>query len=96
MKVLKIVEGDISDKIDTLYVWEQLNHIDKVALTYICMMDEQEEDDWSDENGRHIVILLPYKEVKRLKDVRPLMLAKAKEKLGLVAWREMKNPIKSH
>ena len=85
MKVLKIVEGDLSDKIDTLYIWEQLNHIDKVALTFICMMAEQEEDDWSDENGRHIVIRLPDKEVKRLKDVRPLMLARAKEKLGLVA-----------
>jgi hypothetical protein len=85
MKVLKIVEGDVSDKIDTSYVWEQLNHIDKVALIFICTLDEQEEDDWYDENGRHIIILLPYKEVKLLTDARPLMLAKAKERLGLVA-----------
>lgn len=85
MKVLKIVERDVSDKIDTLYIWEQLSHIDKVALTFICIVDEQDEDDWVDENGRHIVILLPYKEVKQMADARPLMLAKAKERLGLAA-----------
>jgi hypothetical protein len=85
MKVLKIVERDVFDKVDTSYVWEQLSHIDQVALTFVCTIDEQEEDDWSDENGRHIVILLPYHEVKILTDARPLMLEKAKARLGLVA-----------
>lgn len=85
MKVLKIAEGDIFDKVDTKYIREQLAHIENVAITYICVADEQEEDDWTDEKGRHIVILLPYAEVKQLPDVRSLMLAKAKERLGLVA-----------
>lgn len=85
MKVIKIVQEDVSEKIDTLYVWDQLRHIDNVGITFICTKDEQEEDDWIDEDGRHIVILLPYTEVKQLADVRPLMLAKAKERLALVA-----------
>ena len=46
-----------------------------------------EEDDWIDEESgiRHFVIHLPYKVVQLLSDVRPLMLARAKERLGLVA-----------
>ena len=85
MKVLKIVEEDVSGKIDTFYIRELFRHVDKVAITFICTKDEQREDDWVDEDGRHIVIHLPYKEVRRLKDVKPLMLAKARERLGLVA-----------
>ena len=85
MKVIKVVEEDVSGKIDTLYILEQFRHIENVGITFICTKNEQEEDDWVDEDGRHIVILLPYKKVKRLTDVRPLMLAKAKERLGLAA-----------
>lgn len=85
MKVLKVVEEDVADKVDTIYILELFRHLDKVAITFICTKDEQQEDDWIDEKGRHIVILLPYKEVKQLTDIRPLMLAKAKERLGLVA-----------
>ena len=44
-----------------------------------------EEDDWVEDGFRYIVIDLPYKEVKGMKDVRPMMLQKVKEKLGLVA-----------
>lgn len=85
MKVLKVVEEDVADKIDTFYIRELFCHIDKVAITFICTKDEQQEDDWVDEKGRHIVIRLPYKEVKQLADIRPLMLATVKERLGLVA-----------
>ena len=85
MKVLKVVEEDIANKIDTAYILEQFRHIDKVIITYMCTKDERNVEDWIDEDGRYIVIRLPYKEVKRLLDVRPLMLAKAKERLGLVA-----------
>lgn len=85
MKVVKIVEEDVSEKVDTSYILEQLRHLDRVGITFICIRDEQEEDDWVDEAGRHIVICLPYKEVKQLTDARPLMLAKAKERLGLAA-----------
>ncbi len=85
MKVVKIVEEDIADKVDTSYILEQFRHLDQVGITFICTKDEQEEDDWVDETGRHIIICLPYREVKELADARPLMLAKAKERLGLVA-----------
>ena len=85
MKVLKVVEEDVADKIDTYYILELFRHIDKVAITFICTKDEQQEDDWVDEKGRHIVILLPYKEVRRLKDIKPLMLEKVRERLSEVA-----------
>lgn len=85
MKVLKVVEEDVADKIDTYYILELFRHIDKVAITFICTKDEQQEDDWVDEKGRHIVILLPYNQVKKSRDIRPLMLAKVKERLGSAA-----------
>lgn len=85
MKVLKVVEEDVADKIDTYYIRELFSHLDKVAITFICTKGEQQEVDWVDEKGRHIVILLPYKEVKQLADIRPLMLARVKERLGEVA-----------
>ncbi len=85
MKVVKVVQEDVADKIDTSYILEQFGHIDKVAIIFLCTKDEREEDDWTDEDGRHIVIRLPYQQVKKLADARPLMLAKAKERLGLVA-----------
>jgi len=85
MKVLKVVEEDISDKIDTYYILELFRHLDNVAITYMCTKNEREIDDWLDEKGHHIVIRLPYMQVNQLEDARPLMLAKAKERLGLVA-----------
>ncbi len=85
MKVLKVVEEDIANKIDTAYILEQFRHIDKVIITFMCTRDEREVEDWIDEDGRYIIIRLPYKEVKKMKDVRPLMLAKALERLGLAA-----------
>lgn len=57
-----------------------------MGIIYICTLEGGEEDDWTDESGvRHLVIHLPYKEIKRLADAKPLMLLKAKERLGLVA-----------
>jgi len=85
MKVLKVVEEDIADKIDTYYILELFRHIENVAITFMCTKDEREVEDWIDEKGWHIVIRLPYKKVKRLADARPLMLARAKERLGLTA-----------
>ncbi len=85
MVVIKVVEEDVADKIDTFYILELFRHIDKVAITYMCTKDERDLDDWVDEKGRHIIIRLPYKDVKKLSDIRPLMLEKAKERLGLVA-----------
>ena len=86
MVVVKVVEEDVADKIDTRYILELFRHIDKVGIAFVCTKDEREEDEWVDEVGiRHIVIRLPYKEVKKMADIRPLMLEKAKERLGLVA-----------
>ena len=53
------------------------------GIVFICTREGEEEDDWTDEDGVHyIVIHLPYKEVRKSQDVRPLMLEKAKERLG--------------
>lgn len=85
MRVLKIAQEDVADKIDTAYILEQFRHLDKVIITFMCTRDEREIEDWVDEDGRYINIRLPYKEVKHLTDIRPLMLARVKERLGLVA-----------
>ncbi|MBK8426196.1 MAG: hypothetical protein IPL27_09625 [Lewinellaceae bacterium] len=84
MNVGKVAQEDVADKIDTSYILALFQHIDKVAITFICTKDEREVADWTDEDGRHIVIRLPYKEVKRLSDIRPLMLAGVQERLGLM------------
>lgn len=86
MIVVKVVDQDIADKVDTYYIEQQFAGLENVGIVYICTAEGGEEDDWTDEEGmRNIVIHLPYKEVKRLADVRPMMLAKAKDRLGLVA-----------
>ena len=85
MKVVKVVQEDVADKIDTLYILEQFRHIDRVGIIFVCTKDEREEDDWTDEDGRHIVIRLPYQVVKQLADARPMMLERVKKRLGEVA-----------
>ena len=86
MLVLKVVDQDIADKVDTQYIQSQFPGIKNVGILYICTSEGGEEDEYVDEDGmRHIIIHLPYKEVKRMKDVKPLMLSKANERLGLMA-----------
>lgn len=86
MLVLKIVDGDVAHKIDTLYIAEQLAEVQNVGIVYVCTSEGGEEDDWVDGEGiRQIVIHLPYKVIKGLADARPFMLARAKERLGLAA-----------
>jgi len=86
MVVVKVVDQEVADKVDTHYIEQQFAGLENVGIVFICTSEGGEEDDWTDEEGmRNIVIHLPYKEVKRLKDVKPLMLAKARERLGLVA-----------
>jgi hypothetical protein len=86
MLVIKVVDEDIADKVDTKYISDQFTHVLDTDIIYICTREGGEEDDWVDESGiRQIVIHLPYKDVKRTVDVRSLMLARAKERLGLVA-----------
>ena len=86
MLVLKVVDQDISDKVDTQYIQSQLQGVLNVGILYICTSEGGEEDEYLDEAGmRHIIIHLPYRVVKHMVDARPLMLQLAKERLGLVA-----------
>lgn len=86
MVVVKVVDEDISPKVDTRYVEDQLSNLQKIGIVFICTREGREEDDWTEEDGmRYIVIHLPYDEVRKSPDVRSLMLAKAKERVGLVA-----------
>ena len=87
MEVVKMVDHDVAEKVDTHYIEEQLTYVSNVGILYICTSEGGEEDDWIDEESgmRYIVIHLPHKVVRRLQDVRPLMLARARERLGLTA-----------
>lgn len=87
MNVVKVVDQDIADKVDTQYIESQFTDVPNVGIIYICTLEGGEEDDWvDDETGmRYIIIHLPYKQVKKGIDIRPMMLARAKERLGLVA-----------
>lgn len=90
MLVLKIVDRDVASKIDTTYIAEELANVQNVGIIFICTSEGGEEDDWIDEDGiRQIVIHLPYKVIKNLADARPLMLERAKERLGLT----LKSPL---
>jgi len=86
MVVVKVVDQDVSDKVDTQYIESQLSNLENIGIVFVCTSEGGEEDDWVEASGvRYIVIHLPYKKVKKLADARPLMLDKAKERLGLVA-----------
>ena len=83
--VTKIVEQDVLDKVDTSFISSKLNHLKDVSITYVCTNDDQGDDDWVEDGMRYIVIKLPYEEVKRSADIRVMMLAKLRERLGEVA-----------
>jgi hypothetical protein len=87
MLVTKVVDLDVADKVDAQYIEEHLGHVPNVGIIYICTSEGGEEDEWIDEKTgmRRMIIHLPYNEVKRMADARPLMLQKAKDRLGLVS-----------
>lgn len=86
MNVVKVVDHDIFDKVDTQYIENQFSSLQNIGIVFICTREGGEEDDWTEEDGmRYIVIHLPYDEVRKSPDVRPMMLARTKERLGLVA-----------
>ena len=86
MNVVKVADHDVFEKVDTQYVEDHLADLEHIGIVFICTREGREEDDWIDEDGlRYIVINLPYDEVQKMPDARPLMLAKAKERLGLAA-----------
>lgn len=86
MDVVKIVEKEVADKIDTQYVSAQFSHVENVGITFLCTLDDQEEDEWIDDKGKHhYIIRLPYDMVKQSTDIRAFMVAVVKERLGEVA-----------
>ncbi len=86
MEVIKIVEQEVADKIDTQYVSAQFPDVEDVCITFLCTLDDQEEDEWIDDDGTHyFTIRLPYDLVKRSDDVRDFMVAIVKERLGEAA-----------
>ncbi len=85
MVVVKVVEADVADKVDTQYIENQFPGLQNIGMVFICTSEGGEEDDWTEDGQRYIVIHLPYEEVRQLPDARPLMLAKARARLGLAA-----------
>ena len=85
MVVVKAADHDVFDKIDTQYISDQFPDVEHTGMVFICGKEGGEEDDWEEDGIRYIVIHLPYDEVRQLQDARPMMLAKAKERLGLTA-----------
>ena len=84
MVVVKVADEEVAHKVDTQYIATQFQDLLNVGIIYMCTSEGGEEDDWFEESGmHHYVIHLPYKEVKQLTDIRPLMLARAQERLGL-------------
>ena len=43
MKVVKIVEQAIADKVDTQYVAAQFPHLPNVGITFLCTQDENDQ-----------------------------------------------------
>lgn len=82
MKVVKVVDQDVADKVDTAYIAEQFPTLEHVSLIFFCTQEGGEEDDWVEEGVRYIAIHLPYDLVRELTDIRPMMLEKARMRLG--------------
>lgn len=86
MIVVKVADQDVADKVDTQFIEATYSDLTDIGIVFICTPEGGEDDDWTDEDGqRHLVIQLPYDEVQQLPDARPLMLARAKERLGPAA-----------
>lgn len=84
MIVVKVVDQDIADKVDTQFIEAAFAELPDTGIIFICTSEGGEEDDWTDEDGlRYIIIDLPYETVLQMPDAQPLMLAKTRERLGL-------------
>jgi hypothetical protein len=85
MVVVKVVDQHVADKVDTDYISDQFSDVENISIVFICTKGGGEEDDFEEDGVRYIVIHLPYEEVRKMQDARPIMLTKAKERLGQVA-----------
>ena len=85
MVVVKVVDHDVLDKVDTQYIEDQFADLPNIGIVFICTREGGEEDEWTEADGQHyIVIHLPYEVVRKSQDVRPMMLEKARARLGMV------------
>lgn len=85
MVVVKIVEEQLADKIDTEYIEDQFSHLENIGIVFVCAREGEADADYVEDGIRYIVINLPYEDIRQLEDARRMMLAKVKERLGLVA-----------
>ena len=83
--MVRNLQQDVADKVDTTYIAALFPDLKNFGITYVCTDDDQGDDEWVEEGVHYIVIKLPYEEVRRSADIRPMMLAKLKERLGEVA-----------
>lgn len=84
MDVIKVVDEDVSHKIDTQFVASQFPELHHVGVLFFCTREGGDDDDWTDDAGfRHLVIQLPYDEVRLLENARDMMLEKVRRRLGL-------------
>ena len=84
MRVLKVVDEDINDKIDIEYIEQELGSFQNIGIVYICTSEGGTEDEYVESDGTQIYIIhIPYELAIKNFDVRPIMLSKAKERMGL-------------
>lgn len=84
MRVLKVVDEDINDKIDIEYIEEELGFLQNIGIVYICTKEGGADDDYLAEDGMRILVIhIPYELAKKDFDMRPTMLTKARERMGL-------------
>ena len=85
MIAVKVADQDVADKVDTQFIEATFSELPDIGIIFICTSEGGEEDDWADDDGlRYIIIDLPYEAVRQMPDAQQLMLAKAKQRLGLV------------
>lgn len=83
MKVVKVVDQDVAEKVDTEYIAAQFPALEHVSIIFFCTLEGGEEDEWEEDGVRYIAIHLPYELVRKLDDIRPMMLEKARARLGV-------------
>ena len=83
MIVVKVVEQDIADKIDTDFISDHFKGLENIGIVFICTKEGEEERDYIEDGMRYITINLPYEIVQQLKDVRPMMLDRIKPLLNV-------------
>ncbi len=85
MRVLKVVDEDINDKIDIEFIEEELGSFQNIVIIYICTPEGGAEDEYVNADGAQVFIIhIPYELAKKNSDLRQLMLSKAKERIGVI------------